>query len=928
MVLEGSSPLDTSAPWPKSRRDNRNSGAFTSVCENAGTAATPEVIQEWRFDLDGQLLGWSTGGHIRDTRVQHGALRGTSVDWDPILLGPVFEIKTSPTQFLEVRMRCQRTGMVEVFWTETLMGKYGGFNQEKYTSFSAVGGDDFCDYRVYPFWHAKKKVIRLRLDMPPDGEFAVQSVRILDTANPSTTLLTAWSTPEMLSHWQSMQQTGPIERLANQLQFQTAGNRPILLSPMLKIDNKKRSIVAVRMAVSAGSLGRVYAVNRTEVGWEDLTFSLKPDGRMHTYNIDMGGLRRWQGNVVLVGLQPTDTPGARVAIESIELADDIRGPADLEIDYFGKAEGVNRVGKPARIICTVRNSGGELAHNVTARLEVPEGVEVLGPVLQSFEPVSLYLPRSVDWHVRASRPGRFPVTVRIGVLGQDISAQTTIDYTNVPKVEQTGYVPAPQPVRGHIDVGAFYFPGWQSTARWAPILDFPRRRPVLGWYDEANPECADWQIKWAVEHGVSFFMVDWYWSKGNRQLEHWLHDAYANARYKSHLKWAIMWANHSQPGSHSLDDWRQVTQYWINHYLKKEEYHCIDGRPAVFIWSPQNIRVDLGGSEKVKQLYALSQQMARDAGLPGIYFVAMSSHSNAGNCRELKAEGFEAFTSYHGFQLAEHELGTTYFSFEDVVRTSPQVWKDCDERSSGLEYFPIIDTGWSSEPWHRRSARVIHGRTPERFGRLCQAACGYAEEKGKTIICLGPWNEWGEGSYIEPYAEYGFGDLDALREAFCPLGEYPPNIIPSDVGLGRYDLEFVGHKTSWEFDSEGNLDGWTPNGALHVEVTDGVLKGRTTGPDPILNGPSVRIDTKQIHNLAIRMRSTRATQAQLYWGTTMLRPSEMTTVRFQVPGDNRWHEYRFDLREYQAWRGVVASLRFDPAMHMDTNFAVAYLRLE
>jgi hypothetical protein len=643
----------------------------------------------------------------------------------------------------------------------------------------------------------------------------------------------------------------------------------------------------------------------------------------------MAGLSRWQGDVILVGLQATDTPEAQVAIRAIEIADDVRGPAELEIDYFGRAEGVNRVGKPARVICTVRNSGGALAEGVTARLEVPEGVEVLGSAEQTFDPISLYLPRSVAWQVQASRADAAAVKVRIETAGHElVAAESTVEFTPVPQVKATGYVPEPQPVGGNIDVGAFYFPGWQSTARWAPILDFPMRRPVLGWYDEANPECADWQIKWAVEHGVNFFMVDWYWSKGSRHLEHWLHEAYAKSRYKSHLKWAVMWANHNEPGSHSLEDWRQVTQYWIDHYLKTEEYYTIDGRPAVFIWAPQNIRNDLGGSEKAAELYALSQQMARDAGLPGIYFVAMSSHNNAGNCRELKSEGYEAFTAYHGFQLAEQELGSQYFSFEEVVRTSPQVWKESDERASGLDYLPIVDTGWSSEPWHRSAARVIHSRTPERFGRLCQAARKYAEETGKKIVCLGPWNEWGEGSYIEPYAEYGFGDLDAVRDAFCPPGNYPPNLIPADVGLGPYDFEFAADKTAWEFETGGSFDGWSPNGAVQAEVADGAIKGRSTGDDPILSGPSVRIDTKQVHSLAIRMRSSRATQPQLFWGTTTLQPSEMTSVRFPAPGDNQWHDYHFDLREHPTWRGVVVSLRFDPVSQADTDFAVDYLRLE
>ena len=39
---------------------------------------------------------------------------------------------------------------------------------------------------------------------------------------------------------------------------------------------------------------------------------------------------------------------------------------------------------------------------------------------------------------------------------------------------------------------------------------------------------------------------------------------------------------------------------------------------------------------------------------------------------------------------------------------------------------------------------------------------GDSHGHGKKIIAIGLWNEWGEGSYIGPYARFGFGDLDQL----------------------------------------------------------------------------------------------------------------------------------------------------------------------
>ncbi len=399
-------------------------------------------------------------------------------------------------------------------------------------------------------------------------------------------------------------------------------------------------------------------------------------------------------------------------------------------------------------------------------------------------------------------------------------------------------------------------------SRWQPILDYPMRKPVLGWYDESNPECADWQIKWAVEHGITFFMVDWYWCQGNRHLEHWLHDAYMKARFRKYLKWAVMWANHNPPNTHSLDDWRKVTQYWIDHYFGMDEYYRIDGRPAVFIWAPDGIRRDVGGSEQAAKLYAMSQQMARDAGLPGIYFVAMSSHESEAASRQLKTEGYEAFTSYHGFQLAAQRAGSKRFPVRRRRRDQPAGL--ARGRRAGLGAY---STCRSSTPAGRPNRGTGTNRWSSAIARRSSSADS-AEPLGSTPIRhrrrsspSGPCNEWGEGSYIEPYAEYGFQDLDQLRAAYCPPGDWPPNLIPSDVGRGPYDLPQLAPKTDWQFNTDGDFEGWTPNGYLRAEVNGGLLAGETTGNDPILQGPGVqnrsRLHAASDHPHAIRHRRPR-----------------------------------------------------------------------
>ena len=902
--------------------------AFLSA--NAEQPQAKRVAIEWRFDEDANLRGWIVAGHIADAEVADGVLKGRAVDWDPILMGPVFEVAATPTQCVEIKIKATETTKAELFWTETLEGQHGGFSQDKYQSFSVIGDGEFHTYRIHPFWHAAGKIVRLRIDPPNEGRFEIASIGIVDNPGVARSDTQAWTfdkDPQGWHAWQDM--SAPVVE-AGALQVTGDGPAPILMSPLLNVPAAENPVVSVRMAVGEGSTGTVYCVSNERNGSETASFPLRADGRMHSYNVDVASLGGWRGRILMIGLRPSDSPDARVAVESIEIANEPRGPAELEFAYFGRTEGVNRTGRPVEVNCLVRNLGGEPARTVTATLGVSDGIKIVGEAKITIDPISLYLPKTASWKIQSSRPGPAQITARLEAPGvAPVTSTAAIEFTSPPDVPKMLQVPEPRPVKSDYEVGAFYFPGWHDMSRWNPILDFPERKPVLGWYDESNPECADWQIKWSVEHGIDFYMVDWYWSEGDRHLEHWLHDAYMKAKHRKYLKWCIMWANHNRPNTHSPEDWKKVTQYWIDNYFDMEEYYRIDGRPVVFIWAPANIRRDVGGTEEATKLYAMSQEMARAAGHKGIYFAAMSSHESEASCKQLRAEGYEAFTSYHGFQLAEQEARSTHFGFEEVVRTSPRVWESADERAGDLLYMPIVDSGWASQPWHRGKARIISGRTPELFGQLCQEAAEYCDATGKKIITVGPVNEWGEGSYIEPYAEYGFGDLAALRKAFCSPGDYPPNIIPTDVGLGPYDLPPIVRKAAWEFNTDGDHEGWTANSRMKTEVAGGLLIGETMGPDPILSGPAVQIEAYATNSLTVRMRvDSKDDHAQLFWSTTTVGQSEATSAGFELIGDGEFHEYTVDLSRVKTWRGVVVSLRLDPVAGPGAKYAIDYIRFE
>ncbi len=886
-----------------------------------------QVLVEWRFDRPGDLQGWTANGHVRNLRSGEEGVRGEVIGTDPILLSPAFEIPATPFQYVEIRMRASGGGEAQLFWTETLEGKFGGFSEEKACRFSVFADEGYHVYRVTPFWHAANKIIRLRLDPPAAKEFSIEWIRIAERPPVPNSPRLGWHFPADALDWIPWQDVDIAGTGADGLRLRSVGMSPVVLSPKLSAPASNYSYVTVRMAVDKGIAGRLLAVSNDRYGLDTLTFPICADGKMHSYHIEADQMRTWAGQVIFVGIQPTDVPDAHVTVEAIEVAASPSGPPEVEIGFFSSTTGVNRVHRPVELSLLVRNLGGEAVRDAVAVLTVPPQCRVIGQNEQRIDRLTYLMPATLSWKIECSAASTVEAKVELRSANHPtVTATAEIPFSDSPRVASNEYIPPPQPVESPYEIGVFYFPGWDSMSRWQPILNYPMRKPVLGWYDESNPECADWQIKWAVEHGIKFFMVDWYWCQGQRHLEHWLHNAYMKSRFRPYLQWAVMWANHNSPHTHSAEDWRKVTQYWIDNYFGMKEYYRIDGRPAVFIWAPANIRNDVGGSEAAAKLYAMSQEMARAAGLPGIYFVAMSDHDSEAACQRLKAEGYEAFTSYHAFLLAAQKAGSKQFPFQDVVATSPEVWRQADARSSGLLYMPIVETGWDARPWHGTRSWVISDRTPEAFGQLCREARRYADQTGKRIIAIGPWNEWGEGSYIEPCAERGFRDLEVLRDAFCPGGPRPPELVPGDLGRGPYDLPQTPLRSHWDFNTDGDLQGWTPNSQLQAQVTQGRLIGKTRGSDPYLSSPPLMIEADRVQQIVVRMKSNQDERGQLFWGSPGSPPSEANSIGFRIVGDGQFHDLALNVAESKRWRGLITSLRLDPANKSDVDFEIDEIR--
>jgi hypothetical protein len=918
----------------------------------AGRAAEPpkqlhapemRPVVAWSFDRARELEGWRPNAHCAEVQVSDGALDVRTTGPDPILeLQAPLGIPASPWQYIEVRLKADHDGTCEFFWSNTREGPFGGFTQEKTTGFHVTGDSQWRTYRLMPFWQAEGKIIRLRLDLFNATTFSIDHIRVVELAMPALAGSTEFDFAAGACGWQALKGAQAAVE-TNGLAVLSLPPESMLLAPPISIAAHEQAFASVTMAVFKGQRATLYFASDRLPGQQSYSFPIIADGRERRYNIDLLGASGWRGTIRALGLRPTDAsgraqdPAAPLArVRSFTITAEPGGPPELHVAYFGFAEAMPRAGVPLTLRAVVSNQGGTTATNVLAELRLPSDLQILDRPHANGPARSLAFGEEVTftWRLEVNRPFHGDGELRVSAAGAPpLSARSALAVTPRLAAEKSAYVPEPRPVRGPYEVGVYYFPGWKSASQWHPLERFPERRPVLGNYREGDPEIADWHIKWAVEHGITFFAYDWYWSQGARQLEHALHEGYFQARYRSYLKFCLLWANHNAPKTSSLGDCLAVTRHWIEQYFRRPEHLLVHGKPVVIIFSTERLTSDLG-SAGVKEALAAMRAECRKAGLPGLYILACVG--DVGQARAAAAEGYDAVTAYNwpGLGLSGGEL---YGSFEALLEPYRRQWLHIIRECPIPLALPICG-GWDSRPWHGENHLVRFGRTPALFKRHLADARRTLQEPPAgqlltNLVLIEAWNEWGEGSYIEPHREFGFGYLDAVREVFTGAPADHLDLTPADAGLGPYDVpQEDTARTAWDFGP--GITGWENTMDLTaIRMGQSGLTAVSSGRDPALFGPPVQVRAREFSQLLVRMRLLRADKqpftdsAQLFWRTERWPEGEASSKRFPVRGDGQWHLYQIPLADSPRWKGVITRLRLDPCNQPGVEINIREIRL-
>lgn len=317
--------------------------------------------------------------------------------------------------------------------------------------------------------------------------------------------------------------------------------------------------------------------------------------------------------------------------------------------------------------------------------------------------------------------------------------------------------------------------------------------PAWGYTNESDPNVMAQKIAAAADHGIDAFIFDWYYFDDGPFLRGALESGFLRAPNHNRLKFAVMWANEDWidifPVKHGVvpkifnrgrvtpETFQRIGDYLIRFYFRNPDYWRVNGKPYFSIYDLESLVASFGSVRETRAALDQLRFKAKVAGLPGLHLNAVAwgtimlpKQQAPVDVGKLVSDlGFDSVTSYtwaHHVQLPKlqsdySEARDQYFAYWDRAK---MLFK--------IPYYPNVTMGWDGTPRAYEvmgGGNTLSGNTPARFREALQLTKErlLAEPNGQRVLNINAWNEWTEGSYLEPDKTYGMQYLEAVRDVFA-----------------------------------------------------------------------------------------------------------------------------------------------------------------
>ena len=341
------------------------------------------------------------------------------------------------------------------------------------------------------------------------------------------------------------------------------------------------------------------------------------------------------------------------------------------------------------------------------------------------------------------------------------------------------------------------FTEWTNVAKARPQFQ-SHHQPIqpadLGFYDLRNQQTQNAQAQLAYDHLVHGFCYYYYWFGGRKLLEAPIENMLKSG--SPDFPFCVCWAN---------ENWSRNWDGQNKHVLLKQSYDMLSNRRLIreFITLMKDPRYIRHHGKPVLLVYRIRvipnwletaemwREECRRAGIGEIHLCAVRFGLEPldGPPKEFGVDAYVLFPPHEAARIdardqvrdIKPDFDGTIFSYDAVVD------EDLSRFQDGYPW-PVhrgAMLGWDNTARRPRDSRIFAGATPARFHQWVNGIIEQEDahnEDPESLVFINAWNEWAEGTMLEPSSRFGHGYLEAVKKATNGLAAEakPPTTITTD----------------------------------------------------------------------------------------------------------------------------------------------------
>jgi glycoprotein endo-alpha-1,2-mannosidase len=284
------------------------------------------------------------------------------------------------------------------------------------------------------------------------------------------------------------------------------------------------------------------------------------------------------------------------------------------------------------------------------------------------------------------------------------------------------------------EVLAFYYPWYGPSRHWGKVdaarhdIEAARDYPIKGAYDSHDPAIITWQINAAQAHGITGLIASW-WGRGT--YEDQAVPLLLKCAEQKHFSITIYWEAADGKGRQQIDNAVADLTYVLTRYGTNSAFLKVAGKPVIFVYGRVMGQVPFASWPEI---------IRRARAKAGDFLLIADGYS------ERNASLFDGLHTYNICGSVKSKTPTelrawaaTYYA--DAVKFARE-----HNRIACVTVIPGYDDTKIRKP----------GLKADRLdGQVYRVLWEEAIKVKPDWVLITSWNEWHEGSEIEPSSEYG-----------------------------------------------------------------------------------------------------------------------------------------------------------------------------